>query len=87
MGVKFDGYRKGVLLEAKGPGYTQFVKNGGFKQFFAGRRKLLEQAKRQRRAAKEVLVEWHIAEKEFARALENFFATNRVFGIRIVHTP
>lgn len=85
--MKFDGYRKGVLLEAKGPGYAKFVENGGFKQFFAGRGKLLEQANRQRRAAKGAPVEWHIAEKEFARALENFFATNRVSGIRIVHTP
>jgi hypothetical protein len=27
-GIKFDGYQGGTLLDAKGPGYAKFVKNG-----------------------------------------------------------
>jgi hypothetical protein len=30
-GVKFDGYNNGVLLEAKGPGYANFIENGQFR--------------------------------------------------------
>jgi hypothetical protein len=33
-GVKFDGYANGVLQEAKGPGYAQFVRNGEFQPWF-----------------------------------------------------
>lgn len=29
-GIKFDGIAVGVLMDAKGPGYDNFVKNGRF---------------------------------------------------------
>lgn len=52
-GVKFDGFKDGVLLEAKGLGYANFVKNGEFAEWFkdTGLKSLLDQVKRQRDAA------------------------------------
>src|SRR5262249_14977265 len=39
-GVRFDGVSGGTLLEAKGPGYATFVRNGEFQDFFQGRQQL-----------------------------------------------
>ena len=87
-GVRFDGYRKGILIEAKGPGYANFVKNGDFQPFFVktGAKRLLEQARRQSIAAKGRPIEWHVAEKKFGQVLRDYIG-ERPFGIRIVHTP
>jgi hypothetical protein len=85
--VKFDGYRSGKLLEAKGPGYAQWVKNGKFARFFDGRGKLFEQMKRQERAANGVPIIWHVAEADAVVGMRALLKEAKVKGITIVHTP
>ncbi len=46
-GVNFDGFANGVLQEAKGPGYANFVRNGQFQPWFSGADGLASQAQRQ----------------------------------------
>jgi Restriction endonuclease fold toxin 5 len=51
-GVKFDGYKGGTLIEAKGPGYGAFVgPSGRFYRWFEGTEALVDQAQRQIAAA------------------------------------
>jgi hypothetical protein len=77
--VKFDGWDKeandgdGLLIEAKGPGYENFLdKDGNFNpKFGAGKDiedQLLRQAEAARQAGKEV--EWRVAEPRVAEAIE-----------------
>lgn len=87
-GVRFDGFRSGVLLEAKGPGYAKFVRNGRFHDWFRGAKALLEQAKHQVSAAKaagNIPLEWHVAERDFADALREFLRENGIRAVRIVY--
>jgi hypothetical protein len=85
--VDFDGFRDGVLLEAKGPGYLNFVEGGAFKGFFTGIKGLVEQARSQLAAARGLPVRWHVAEAETAQAIRELFAQKSVSGIEVVHTP
>ncbi|WP_263436595.1 restriction endonuclease fold toxin 5 domain-containing protein [Stigmatella hybrida] len=81
----FDGYRDGVLLEAKGPGYEAFFeKNLEPKRFFKGGEGLLQQAQRQMVAAQGAPIQWIVAEKRFAEALRKLF-TNSGFNIEVVY--
>jgi Restriction endonuclease fold toxin 5 len=87
-GVRFDGFEAGAFLEAKGPGYATFVKNGEFRSWFRGQDGLLDQAFRQSRAANGAPVTWHVAESKAADAMRTLFATDRrIQGITVVHTP
>ncbi len=86
-GVRFDGYRDGVLLEAKGPGYANFVKDGEFRDFFHGKETLVEQAERQIAAAAGTKIRWSVAEKSAADAMRRFLRENDVTGIDVVWTP
>ncbi len=85
--VDFDGFRDGVLLEAKGPGYLNFVKNGRFTRFFTGADDIVEQAKSQLAAAGELKVRWHVAEAETAQAIGVLLEDAKLSKIEIVHTP
>lgn len=67
-GVKFDGCRAadGTLLEAKGPGYGQFLVSDIEKRdWYGGDGSIMDQARRQSRAAKleNRRIEWRFAEK------------------------
>ncbi len=86
-GVKFDGFIDGVLLEVKGPGYANFVKNGEFANWFQGAEELVEQARRQLRAAGGTPIRWHFAEESAAEATRSLFNRWRIAGIDIVVTP
>ena len=86
-GVRFDGVSSEALLEAKGPGYARFVKNGEFPPWFRGRGQLVSQAKRQIVAANGFPIEWHVAERETAAAIKSLLRKQRIPGIRVVHTP
>jgi len=89
-GVKFDGFKDGVLLEAKGPGYAnKFDDKLNPKKWFApsGARQLVDQAERQLRAAPGVPIRWHVAEKKAADAIHKLLEKERVTGIEVVHTP
>ncbi|GMU11028.1 hypothetical protein ASNO1_72820 [Corallococcus caeni] len=79
--VDFDGYDldENVLLDAKGPGYSQFFgKDLKPKKFFEGVMPLLEQAKRQLSAAGGTPVRWVVAEEKFADALRVLFKNQRI---------
>jgi filamentous hemagglutinin len=89
-GVKFDGISTVStegLLEAKGPGYANFVKGGQFKPFFKGADELVSQAQRQLAAANGTPVTWHVAEPEAATAIRNLFKITDIRGINVVNTP
>jgi hypothetical protein len=88
-GVKFDAVAGGVfrkniervLLEAKGPGYARFVKDGEFREWFKGAKGLLDQAGRQVAAANNTRIEWHVAEKEAADVIARMLTEAGVKGI------
>jgi Restriction endonuclease fold toxin 5 len=90
-GVKFDGFKDGVLLEAKGPGYAQFFDGLEPKYWFrpSGAQELIAQAKRQSEKIRGmgIPVEWHVAEKQVADALRLLFERNDIDGIKVIHTP
>lgn len=86
--VSFDGFKEGVLLEAKGTGYAKFipdsVENGGWYQGF---RKIVGQAERQLAAANGTPVRWHFAEREAADFVREVFRNEGLGRITVVHTP
>lgn len=88
-GVKFDGFKDGVLLEAKGLGYANFVKNGKFAKWWeeTGAKQLVQQARNQKRAANGVPIQWHFAEEVAANATRKLFSDNNIKGIEIIVTP
>ena len=70
----FDGFDEGVLLEAKGTGYAQWIDNKlNFLEIFQGRNKLLEQAQRQFKVANGTPIRWIVAEEKLAGALRKMF--------------
>jgi RHS repeat-associated protein len=84
-GVKFDAVLRGVLIDAKGPGYANFVDTAGkFYEWFAGTRTLVEQAQRQIAAAKGMAIEWHFAEQKALDATAKLFAERGITGIKLV---
>jgi len=90
-GVKFDGFKDGVLLEAKGPGYAnKFLDGLDPKIWFknSGARDLVKQARRQlEKAPPDILIRWHIAEEKTAEAIRFLFKNEGVVGIEVVYTP
>ncbi|MDC0710277.1 restriction endonuclease fold toxin 5 domain-containing protein [Stigmatella sp. ncwal1] len=86
--VDFDGFDQGVLLEAKGTGYAKWVDNKelNFVEFFEGRNQMLEQARRQFKAANGTPIRWIIAEEKLASALKKMFREARL-SIEVVHIP
>ncbi|MEN6309508.1 MAG: Tox-REase-5 domain-containing protein [Anaerohalosphaeraceae bacterium] len=86
-GVKFDGYKNGILLDAKGLGYKNFVENGRFSEWFTGKQALLDQANRQITAARGTTIEWHIAEKEAIPAFEELLKGANTEAIKVIYTP
>ena len=91
-GVKFDGFKDGVLLEAKGPGYAnKFLDNLKPEVWFekSGARALVEQAQRQLRAASGTgaRIRWHVAEKKTAEAIRELLKGKGIVEIDVVFTP
>lgn len=64
-GVKFDGFANGVLLDAKGPGYANFVKNGQFQSWWNGADSFVQQAQRQLGSAGGAPIQWHYSSRIF----------------------
>jgi hypothetical protein len=85
--VDFDGFKEGVLLEAKGPGYRELFKRMGSKEWFEGAQEMLNQARRQFRAAQGRPIQWHFAEREVADAMRALFQEKNLNGIQVIHTP
>ena len=82
-GVDFDGFAKGTLLEAKGPGYASFVRGGQFRSWFQGAEDLVSQAARQLVAAGGTPIQWVVAEPAAAAAIRYLFAQNGISGINV----
>ncbi|HZH77695.1 MAG TPA: Tox-REase-5 domain-containing protein [Archangium sp.] len=74
-----------MLLQAKGTGYAKWVDEDlNFVEFFEGRNQMLEQAKRQFKAAQGTLIRWIVAEEKLAGALRKMFKEARL-PIEVVH--
>ena len=83
--VKFDDFRGGVLIDAKGPGYAKFlVKNY---KWWRGAKGLIEQAKRQQQAANGYKIRWYFAEEKAADAVRALFEGEGGISIEIVYSP
>jgi len=85
--VDFDGFKDGVLLEAKGPGYRELIERMYGKPFFEGLKEMLNQAQRQRVAAKGVPIHWHFAEREVADLARKLFESEGFKNVKVFHTP
>lgn len=92
-GVKFDGCRAadGTLLEAKGPGYGQFLVSDIEKRdWYSGDGSIMDQARRQSRAARleNRRIEWHFAEKLASDYYANRFRIDvETNGIVVLYDP
>jgi hypothetical protein len=88
-GLKFDGFDNILreLLEAKGPGYERFVRDGEFVDWFTGARPMLIQALNQTRVAGGLPIVWSVAEAEAAAAIRQLFKENSILGIALEHVP
>ncbi len=85
--VDFDGFDQGVLLETKGTGYAKWIDNDlDFVGFFEGRNQMLQQAKRQFKAANGTPIRWIVAEEKLAGALRKMFKEARL-PIEVIHGP
>ncbi|MDY7232120.1 restriction endonuclease fold toxin 5 domain-containing protein [Hyalangium rubrum] len=85
--VKFDGFDGEVLLETKSTGYAQWLnKKLDFFGNFEGRDQMLEQARRQLRAARGTPIRWVVAEEKLAGALRKVFQGEGL-PIEVIHVP
>ncbi len=85
--VRFDGYRDGTLLEAKGPGYQSLFERMGGKPFFQGARNIVAQAGRQLAVAGGTPIEWHVAEEAAADTIRNLLEDAGYGSIPVIWTP
>jgi hypothetical protein len=85
--VDFDGFKDGVLLEAKGPGYRELLERMYGKPFFEGMKEMLNQAQRQRVVAKGVPIHWHFAEREVADLARKLFEREGFKNVKVFYTP
>ena len=85
-GVQFDGYEGGKLLDAKyypeGSSMTRSLERDNY---FVGN-KLLDQARRQVRAAGAAKVEWRVASESATGKIQQLFRVNDV-PIEVVYVP
>lgn len=84
-GVKFDGMKDGVLLDAKGK-YAQFInKNTGeFYGWFIGKESLLDEAARQIKASEGAKIQWYFAEKEVCDVVQDLFMDKGITEIELI---
>ncbi len=87
-GVKFDGYKDGVLIEAKG-NYFNFVnKNSGeFYKWFDGKKSLVNQANRQISVANGITIKWYFNDEISMNAVRYLFEKESVKGIEFILKP
>jgi hypothetical protein len=85
--VHFDGFKNGILLEVKGPGYQQLLERMYGKDWFRGITRMIKQAESQFHAAKGTPMEWHFAEREVADLVRKKFQDRNLDDIKVIHTP
>lgn len=86
-GVKFDAVRDGKLVDAKGPGYERFIKNGEFMQWWGGRQRLVDQANRQLNAVPGERITWIFAEEGAAKVTKKLFERSKITRVDIEVEP
>ena len=77
--MDFDGFDQGVLLEAKGTGYAQWMTKSWTFSGTSRALQLLEQAQRQLKAANGTPIRWIVAEEKLAGALRKLFKAERLY--------
>ena len=84
-GVKFDGIKDGVLLDAKGK-YAQFIdKNTGeFYEWFSGKDSLIAEARRQIDASEGAKIQWYFAEEESLNVVQDLFMDKGITEIELI---
>jgi hypothetical protein len=84
--ANFDGYVRGVLVEAKYYVHGRYMRPGDAK---AVERDLVDEARRQRELARiaGLPLRWHVATLKGARALCDLFARNNLKDIPVYFTP
>ena len=87
-GVKFDGFKNGMLIEAKG-NYSQFVnkKTGEFQKWFSGKDSLVSQANRQINAANGTKIQWFFNDETSLNAVKNLFSKENITDIELIFKP
>jgi hypothetical protein len=87
-GVKFDGFRDGVLLDAKDQ-YRRFVdsQTGDWESWWRGREELIKRARSQVAAANGIPIQWHWADEEAALAARQTLEDENIIEIEIIYTP
>ena len=84
-GVKFDGMKDGVLLDAKGK-YAQFInkKTGEFYEWFSGKDSLIAEARRQIDASEGAKIQWYFAEEESLNVVQDLFMDKGITEIELI---
>ncbi|HEX8438327.1 Tox-REase-5 domain-containing protein [Archangium sp.] len=82
--VDFDGFKNGVLLEVKGPGYRQLLEKMQEKSWFEGIDDMVAQASRQLQAAKGTPIQWHFAEQDVAERIRKVFSLRELDAIEVI---
>lgn len=82
--VDFDGFKDGVLLEVKGPGYEALLKKMQGKPWFEGIEEMLDQAQRQFKAAQGTPIHWHFAEREVAELIRSLLKKKGLDEIKVL---
>jgi hypothetical protein len=89
-GIVFDGCRvsDGTLLEAKGLGYAWALRGSdGWMDKYQGVAGIMDQAKKQSKAAAGRAIEWHFAEQPVADYFRRAFAEEGLSNITVIYTP
>jgi hypothetical protein len=86
--VEYDGWDGTNLLDAKGPGYSNFLdQNGNWKGWFqesGGMQDLIDEAESQVRSSGGNPVVWHVAEQDAATAMQKLVGP---MGVQVIYTP
>jgi len=82
--VDFDGFKNGVLLEVKGPGYKALLEKMYGQEWFRGIKDLLAQARRQLNAANGTPIQWHFAESEVAELVRRLLREKNLDKIKVI---
>lgn len=87
-GVKFDGFKDGVLIEAKG-NYSNFVNKGTgeFQSWFNGKESLISQATRQLNAANGAKIQWFFNDEISMNAVKDLLKSKNIKGIEFILKP
>lgn len=84
-GVKFDGMKNGILIDAKAK-YAQFIskKTGEFYAWFKGAQGLVHQALKQIEASEGAKIQWYFAEEEVVKVVQDLFDRYEITEIELI---